>query len=48
MSDKRKGQILLSESTIAFPLAATDRTTDFQGVEMLEAEATADMLLNAK
>jgi RNA polymerase sigma-70 factor (ECF subfamily) len=46
MSDKRKGQILLGESTLAFQLAATDRSKDFQkGAGMLEAQATADMLL---
>ena len=36
---------MLGESTLAFPLTANDRTPDFQDAEMLEAEATADMLL---
>jgi RNA polymerase sigma-70 factor (ECF subfamily) len=46
MSDKRKGQISLSQSTVALHLTATDPSNDFQkGAEMLEAEATADMLL---
>src|SRR6266853_2722203 len=46
MSDKRKGQTLPSAETLAFELAAVDGSHNSQrGVRMLEAEATADMLL---
>src|SRR6266436_4273078 len=46
MSDKRKGQTLPSTETLAFELAAVDGSHNSErGVRMLEAEATADMLL---
>jgi len=46
MSDKRKGQILQSENTLALQLTASDGSNGFpRGAMMLEAEATADMLL---
>ena len=46
MTDKRRGQIGLSQNTLALPLTATESPDDFhEGAEMLEVEATADMLL---
>jgi RNA polymerase sigma-70 factor (ECF subfamily) len=46
MSDKRNGQILQSSESLAFELAAIDGSQDSErGAGMLEAEATADMLL---
>jgi len=46
MSDKRKRQISLGQNAVALLYTATDRSNNFQeGAGMLEAEATADMLL---
>jgi len=46
MTDKRNGQILPSTESLAFDLAAIERSQDTgRGAGMLEAEATADMLL---
>src|SRR3981081_1792606 len=46
MSDKRNGQILPSSESLAFELAAIYSSQDSErGPGMLEAEASADMLL---
>jgi RNA polymerase sigma-70 factor (ECF subfamily) len=46
MSDKRKRQISPGQNAFALLHTATDRSNNFQeGAGMLEAEATADMLL---
>jgi RNA polymerase sigma-70 factor (ECF subfamily) len=46
MSDKRKRQISPGQNAFALLQTATDRSNNFQeGAGMLEAEATADMLL---